>query len=71
MRGPAVAASIATGLIVHLGLEALSRQTLLPVLQPPLAAGVLPAAVALAASTLVLIGATYLLSQRDRKNVVP
>ena len=52
----AAAASIATGLVVHLGLEWLARQTLFPALPPaPLAPGVLPGVVAMAASLLVLL----------------
>ncbi len=47
----AAAASIATGLAANLGLEVLARQSLLP----SLPAGVLPGAVALAASFLVLL----------------
>ena len=48
----AAAASIATGLAANLGLELLARQSLLP----SLPAGVLPGAVSLAASFLVLLG---------------
>jgi sodium/proline symporter/sodium/pantothenate symporter len=48
----AAAASIGTGLVLNLGLEALARQSWLP---SPLPAGVLPSAVALAASFLVLV----------------
>jgi Na+/proline symporter len=51
----AAGASIATGMVVNLGLEFLSRQTLFPGLPaPPTAPGALPAAIALAASFTVL-----------------
>ena len=55
----AASASIATGLVVTLALEFLARQSFLPGLpRPPLAAGVLPAAAALAASLTVLFAVT-------------
>lgn len=59
-RVPAAAASasIATGLVLNLGLELLARQTAFPALRPPLAAGVLPSAVALAGSFTVLFAVT-------------
>jgi Na+/proline symporter len=51
----AATASIATGLLLNLGLEFLAKQSWLPALpRPPLPAGVLPGAVALAASFAVL-----------------
>ena len=53
----AASASIATGLGLNLGLELLARQSLLP--QLPLAPGVLPTAVSLAASVAVLCGVTW------------
>jgi SSS family transporter len=56
----AASASIATGMVVNLGLEFLAKQTLFPALpRPPLAAGALPAAVALAASFAVLLAASW------------
>ncbi len=55
----AATASIATGLVLSVTLEFLSRQTFLPFLpKPPLPPGVLPAAVALAASFMVLFVVT-------------
>jgi Na+/proline symporter len=59
-RVPAAAASasIATGLVLNLGLELLARQTAFPALRPPLAAGALPSAAALAASFTVLFAVT-------------
>ncbi|MEE8585896.1 MAG: hypothetical protein V3T83_13695 [Acidobacteriota bacterium] len=57
----AASASIITGLAVNLGLEFLNRQTLFPALpRPPLASGVLPGAVALAASFTVLFLVSWL-----------
>jgi Na+/proline symporter len=58
-RVPAAAAtaSIATGLVVNLGLELLARAAWLPA--PPLPPGVPPAAVALAASFSVLFAVTW------------
>jgi sodium/proline symporter/sodium/pantothenate symporter len=56
----AASASIATGITVHLGLELLSRQTILPWLpRPVLATGAPPAAVALASSFLVLLAVSW------------
>ena len=57
-RVPAAAAtaSIATGLVVNLGLELLGRQDVVPL---PLPTGVLPTAVALAASFSVLFAVTW------------
>lgn len=67
-RVPAAAASasIATGLALNLGLELLARQTAFPALRPPLAAGALPSAVALAGSFTVLFAVTgwHLLRRR-------
>jgi hypothetical protein len=57
--GAAAAASIVTGLGVNLGLEAWTRWgAALDVPGPPVAAGALPSAVALAASILVLLAVT-------------
>jgi Na+/proline symporter len=57
----AASASILTGLAVNLGLEFLTRQTLFPALpRPPFAEGVLPGAVALAASFAVLLLVSWL-----------
>ncbi len=57
----AASASIVTGLAVNLGLEWLARQTLFPALPPaPLAPGVLPGVVAMAASFLVLLVWSFL-----------
>ncbi len=57
----AAGASIATGLGVNLGLELLARQTAFPALpSSPLPAGVLPGAVALAASFAVLLVGSWL-----------
>ncbi len=56
----AATASIATGLVLHLSLDFLTRQTFFPALpKPPLAPGVLPAAVSLAASFTVLLAVTW------------
>jgi Na+/proline symporter len=54
----AASASIATGLVLNLGLELLAQQTAWPALRPPLAAGALPSAVALAGSFTVLFAVT-------------
>jgi len=57
----AAGASIATGLILNLGLELWARQPWFEVLpRPPLAAGALPATVSLAASFAVLLLVTWL-----------
>ena len=56
----AASASIATGLGLNLALELLQRQRLFPGLGGPLVEGVLPAAVALAGSFVVLFGITWL-----------
>lgn len=57
----AATASIATGMVVNLGLEFLAKQTFLDWLSPaPLKAGVLPAAASLAASFTVLLVLTWL-----------
>lgn len=56
----AATASIATGLGLNLALELLQRQRLVPGLGGPLAEGVLPPAVALAGSFVVLFGITWL-----------
>jgi Na+/proline symporter len=59
-------ASIATGLVLNLGLELLAKQTWLPHLpRPPLAPGALPAAVSLAASFTVLVVVTWLTAPRQ------
>jgi Na+/proline symporter len=56
----AATASIATGLGLNLALELLQRQRLVPGLGGPLVEGVLPPAVALAGSFVVLFGITWL-----------
>ncbi len=63
----AATASIVTGLVTTLGLEFLARQSFLPGLpRPPLVAGALPGAVALATSFLVLIAvAAFERGERD------
>jgi Na+/proline symporter len=62
----AATASIATGILLNLGLELLSRQTWFPGLpRPPLATGALPAAVALAGSFTVLLLVTWLTGRQD------
>ncbi len=61
----AAAASIATGLGVNLGLELWRRLPALP--QPPLAEGVLPSAVALAASLAVLMAVSWATAARTRR----
>lgn len=62
----AATASIATGLALNLGLEFLDRQTWFPALpKPPLAAGALPSAVALAASFTVLFVVTWWTGKGD------
>ncbi len=56
----AASASIATGMGLNLALEFLARQSYFPALpRPPLAPGVLPAAVALAASFTVLFAVSW------------
>jgi Na+/proline symporter len=61
VTGAAATASIATGMVLNLGLEFLSKQSWFPGLpRPPLAAGALPAAVALAGSFAVLFLVTWL-----------
>ncbi len=56
----AAGASIATGIVVNLGLEFLSRQTIFPGLPAPsIASGAPPAAVALAASFSVLLAVSW------------
>lgn len=61
----AAGASIATGLILNLGLELAAKQTWLPGLpRPPLPEGVLPSAVAMAASFTVLLAVT--IAERGR-----
>lgn len=62
----AAAASIATGTGLSLGLEFLSKQNLLPDLpRVTLPSGVLPGAVALAASFTILFAVTWLQGSRD------
>lgn len=51
----AASASIATGLVLNLGLELVTRSSRLEGLRPPLAPGALPAAMALAGSLAVLL----------------
>ncbi|MDH3785209.1 MAG: hypothetical protein OEV00_07755, partial [Acidobacteriota bacterium] len=70
VEGRAVSASIATGLSVHLGLELLNRQTVFPGWVPPLAPGVMPAAIAMAASMLVLIVVTGVRTPRAASGLV-
>ncbi len=56
----AATASIVTGLVLNLGLEFLAKQTLFAALpRPPLPPGVLPSAVALAASFTVLLAVSW------------
>jgi Na+/proline symporter len=62
----AAVASIATGLTLNLTLEFLARQTVWPALpRPPWNAGVLPAAVALAASFTVLLTVSWIFGSAD------
>jgi Na+/proline symporter len=62
----AASASIATGMVVNLGLEFLAKQEMFAALpRPPLAAGALPAAAALAASFTVLLFLSLLGSRRQ------
>ncbi|MGB6362399.1 MAG: sodium/proline symporter [Thermoanaerobaculia bacterium] len=61
----AATASIATGLGLNLTLELLQRQRLVPGLGLPLVDGVLPPAVALAGSFVVLFGITWLRGDPD------
>ena len=62
----AAAASIATGLLVCVVLEFLSKQTWFDALpRPPLAPGALPSAVALAASFVVLLGWSWASPARE------
>jgi Na+/proline symporter len=61
----AATASIATGLGLNLALELLQRQRLVPGLGRPLVEGLLPPAVALAGSFVVLFGITWLRGDRD------
>jgi len=62
----AATASIAVGLALNLGLELWGRQAWFPALpKPPLAAGALPSAAALAASFTVLFVVTWWTSTRD------
>jgi Na+/proline symporter len=61
----AATASIATGLGLNLALELLQRQRLVPGLGLPLVDGVLPPAVALAGSFVVLFGMTWLRGDPD------
>jgi SSS family transporter len=74
-RVPAVAASasIATGLVLNLGLELLARQGALPGLRLPFAAGALPSAVALAGSFTVLFAVTgwHIVSRRPAPRLDP
>jgi hypothetical protein len=68
----AASASIATGTIVNLGLELLIRQTVFdwPALSP-FQLGVLPAAVALAASFTVLFAVSRLTGRRRPPDIDP
>ncbi|MEE8524475.1 MAG: sodium/proline symporter [Thermoanaerobaculia bacterium] len=64
VTGTAAVASIATGMVVSFTLEFLAKQTFFPALpKPPLQAGVLPAAVSLAASFTVLFAVTWYTSR--------
>ncbi len=68
----AATASIATGMVVNLGLEFLSKQTFLDWLpSAPFKAGVLPAAVALAASFTVLLTVSWLSPPRHEPDLEP
>ena len=68
----AAIASISVGMGLNLTLEFLSKQTFWPALpKPPLAPGVLPAAVALAASFTTLFVVTWLTDRRDRAPLAP
>ena len=68
----AASASIATGIGLSLGLEFLSKQTLFPGLpDAPLPAGVLPSAVALAASFTVLFAMSWLRSSGQSGGLAP
>ncbi len=68
----AATASIATGMVVNLGLEFLSKQTILDWLPSvPLKVGVLPASVSLAASFTVLLTLTWLSPVRTQPNLDP
>jgi len=63
----AATASIATGVVLSVGLEFLARQTYFERLPAvPLASGAIPAAAALAASFAVLLGVTWLAPPRER-----
>lgn len=65
VTAPAAAASIATGMGVNLALEFLARQSFFPALPaPPLPPGVVPSAVALAASFTVLFAVTAATAHR-------
>ena len=66
----AAVASIATGMVLNLGLEFLARQEFFPLLpKPPLAAGALPTAVSLAASFTVLVVVTLWTSRRGAEDL--
>ncbi|MCK5378746.1 MAG: hypothetical protein KAJ78_05045 [Acidobacteria bacterium] len=68
----AATASIATGMVVNLGLEFLSKQTVVDWLpSAPLKAGVLPAAVSLGASFTVLFALTWLSPARHDPDLDP
>jgi Na+/proline symporter len=65
----AATASIATGLGLNLTLELLQRQQLVPGPGAPLVGGVLPPAVALAGSFVVLFGITWLRGDPDGERI--
>ncbi|MEJ2086108.1 MAG: hypothetical protein P8Y44_10590, partial [Acidobacteriota bacterium] len=68
----AAIASIAIGMGSNLTLEFMSKQSFWPALpRPPMAEGVLPAAVALAASFATLFVVTWLTDRRSRQVVPP
>ncbi len=68
----AATASIATGMVVNLGLAFLSKQTVVDWLpSAPLKAGVLPAAVSLGASFTVLLALTWLSPARHDPDLDP
>lgn len=68
----AAVASISTGLVLNLGLEFLAKQTFFPALpKPPLAPGVLPSAVALAASFTILFAVSWWTRERKEEGVQP
>ena len=68
----AAAASIAVGMSLNLILEFLAKQTFFPSLpRPPMPAGVLPSAIALAASFLTLFVVTWITGRNGRHELAP